>query len=511
MEVRFMDKMFNTTRIVDAYTSCIWNDEYIGYGDFELCFPMEYGSLDGINIGWYASIRESKKYMVVEGLEITTSVTEGNMLIVTGRSLESYLDGRIIQDDQMLTGNLQTCIMRLLNSNAIYPSEPNRVLPGLSFKPSQDSHVTSLSLDFELKSGDNLYDAIYVICDAYKLGFQITPLENGMMEFELYAGADRSYAQEENPWLVFSPKFENLKETDMVVDVTTKKTTAYSNSSYRLQHADGETTDELLKVVVGGDAYGFDRKEIYKEVSISVEEVDIKQFGEASDRVNIRDFQTYEPVYFDRVGYEEALEKWSSKLDSVRPEFKEERTEWKQVERAGSNEPGWQEAHPNENPNIWVKETIPGDDAATRAKKQARYNSVLEQEPSESDFMRWGWVMSDRAGYNAAIAAAQEAINSEFNAAVQDKVAQASKNAKKELEAEVAKYVSITNFHGEMDSNVQATFGTDYYLGDIVQFVNQFQFQAVTRITGITYSQEPSTGFIVKPTFTSDDEAVFEI
>lgn len=511
MEVRFMDPMYNTTRIVDAYTSCIWNDQYIGYGDFELCFPMEVGSLDGIGIDWYASIRESEKYMVVEGIEIQTSVTEGNTLIVTGRSFESFLERRVIQDDVILTGKLQDCIMRLLNSNAIIPENENRTIPGLSFKKVDDPVINDYEIEFELKAGDNLYDAIYVICDSYKLGFKVVPTTNGQMEFQLYNGVDRSYGQNTNPWIVFSPKFENIKETDMIVDVADKKSTINTNIDYKLQHPNDEDTDEVLKLSIGDDIYGFDRREIYSSVSVSIEKVDISQFGRAEDRVNIRDYQSWEPIYFDSAAYKEAHDKWANNVDQARPEYKEDRTEWRQVEKAGSNEPGWQEAHPNENPYTWQLEHIPGDSAADRAKKDAYYNSILEKEPRESSFYRYGWVLTDPAGYAEALANAQAEIDAEFNAAVADKVENAKKTALEKLDSELAKHLSITNFHGEVDSNVQYLFGRDYYLGDIIQFVNAFYFQATTRLTGITFSQDPSTGFIIQPTFTSDDEAVFEV
>lgn len=98
MEVLFMDKKFVTTKIIDAFTSCIWNVNYIGYGDFELYFPMDYDSLTGISIGGYAMIRESDRYMVIESIDVQTSVEEGNYLVVTGRSLESLLERRIIRE-----------------------------------------------------------------------------------------------------------------------------------------------------------------------------------------------------------------------------------------------------------------------------------------------------------------------------------------------------------------------------------------------------------------------------
>lgn len=516
MEVRFMDKYYNTTKIVDAYTSCIWVDAYIGYGDFELVFPMNYSSLIGINRGAYASIRESDRYMVIEGIQIDTSVTEGSNLVITGRSLECLLCDRTIKESTIISGSLQDGIHRLLNANAINPDDANRIIPGLCFKKSKDPAVNSLTLDLELEPGDNLYDAIYAICDAYKIGFRILPLENGRMEFELYAGLDRSYAQLKNPWVVFSPKFENLTESHLSVNDTSFKNMAYTNVEYKKQVAGGggevETVDEILYVEVGANNYGFNRQEIYvSPPSISIEEVDIAQFGTAESRVNIRDFQSWEPVYFNRSKYDEAMEKWRNQLESVRPTIKKEKKEWKSYWKEGSSEPGWQETHPDEAPFYWVLETIPGDDAKTIAAKWDRYNAVADNEPRQDDFMEYAWVMVDQAGYDNALAAAQAEINAEFAAAVADKVSSAQTYVEEILREELTKYENITNFSGQVDSNVQFIFGRDYGLGDIVQISNAFDIQAVTRVTSMTFSQEPSTGFIMSPTFTSDNEAVFEI
>lgn len=516
MEVRFMDKYFNTTKIVDAYTSCIWVDEYIGYGDFELVFPMNYSSLIGINRGAYASIRESDRYMVIEGIQIDTSVTEGSNLVVTGRSLECFLCDRTIKESTIISGSLQDGVHRLLNDNAINPDDANRIIPGLCFKKSDDPAITSLTLELELEPGDNLYDAIYAICDAYKIGFRVLPMENGRMEFELYAGLDRSYDQLTNPWVVFSPKFENLTESHLAVDDTNFKNTAYTDVEYKKQVTDSsgnvEEVDDILHVVVGNGNYGFERQEIYvSPPNVSVEEVDISQFGTAKSRVNIRDFQSWEPVYFDRKAYDEAVKKWQSKLESVRPTIKKEKKEWKSYWKEGSSEPGWQEEHPDEAPFYWVLETTPGDDAKTIAAKWDRYNAVADDEPSKDDFMRYGWVLTDPSGYQAAVDAAQAEINAEFAAAVADKVASAQAYVEEVLREKLTEYENITKFNGQVDSNVQFIFGRDYSLGDVVQIANEFDIQAVTRVTSMTFSQEPSTGFIMNPTFTSDNEAVFEI
>lgn len=515
MEVRFMDAYFNTTKIVDAYSSCIWNDEYIGYGDFELCIPMDLGSYAGIKIGGYASIRESNRYMYIEEMSITTSVTEGNLLVITGRSLECLLTFRVIRNASILTGNLQNCIMRLLNNCAITADNKNRYIPGLIFKTSTDPAITKLNINYELKAGDNLYDTIYAICDAYKIGFRILPLEDGKMEFGLYSGVDRSYAQTNNPWVVFSPKMENLNSSEMTNDTSNWKTTAYGEFKYTLQSVDDQgnliETEQTMYVEVGGSAKNLDRREIYVSVNVSVEKIDISQFGNAKDRVNIRDYMTWEAVYFDRESYEADMEKWSATLADRRPTIKEEKREWNMLQKVESLEPGWQEAHPNESPYEWVLKVIPGDDAETIARKNAEYNALLNEGPNEADYYRYDWVLTDVGGYNDAINAAQKQINSEFEAAVAAAVSLAKRSAEEQCREKLREYETVSWFSGEIDPNVQSQFDVDYFLGDVVQVVNDYNIQAATRVVGMMFSQEPSTGLVMRPKFESDDEAVFSI
>lgn len=512
MEVLFMDRFFNTTKIIDAFTSCIWNVEYIGCGDFELYFPMDYTSLTGIETGGYASIRESDRYMIVEGIDIKTSVEDGNFLIVTGRSLESILDRRIIREKTILTGKLQDCIMRLLNANAIRPKDPNRILDGLTFKESTDPRVTDLELDFELEPGDNLYDAIYTICEAYNLGFRILPLTEGKMQFELYMGKDHTYDQEKNPWIVFSPKFENLKESEMVVDTSTLKNNCYTKVTFKKQVAEGNETkeeEETITVEINGELTGLNRREIYlsKSNGVTLEKIDIADYGRAEDRVDTSKFMEYVPTGFDREGYEKAKAEYDKTYADRYAVVEKERTEWKLVEHV----PEWQKEHPDENPYFWVSETIPGDSPETIRRKQAYNAAIAAREPKRLDYVIWGWEITDTAGYNQALRLAQSQINAEFNLAVANQILTMTNAVADECNAKVMENSGITKFTGEIDSNVNYKFGKDYDLGDVVQIVNEYDFQAQTRVVAMIYSQDTQSGFVMHPTFKSDNEAVFSV
>ena len=136
--------------------------------------------------------------MIVEKIQITSDTEDGNHVTVTGRSLESILDRRIVWGQKLLSGNLQNGIKTLLNENVISPSDSNRKIPNFIFKESTDPAITKLKLEAQY-TGDNLYDVIQKICEEQGIGFKITLNDEKQFVFELYAGSDRSYDQTENP------------------------------------------------------------------------------------------------------------------------------------------------------------------------------------------------------------------------------------------------------------------------------------------------------------------------
>ena len=73
-------------------------------------------------------------------------------------------------------------------------------------------------------TGDNLYDVIQKICEEQGIGFKITLNDEKQFVFELYAGSDRSYDQTENPYVIFSPKFENIINSNYIESKASLKT-----------------------------------------------------------------------------------------------------------------------------------------------------------------------------------------------------------------------------------------------------------------------------------------------
>ena len=96
MEGLILNRKFETIEPIDGFKSLIWTDRFRQYGDFELYLGMTDGILDYIVPDHYFWLGDSEHTMIIEGYNIKTDIEEGNYVIVTGRSLESILERRIV-------------------------------------------------------------------------------------------------------------------------------------------------------------------------------------------------------------------------------------------------------------------------------------------------------------------------------------------------------------------------------------------------------------------------------
>lgn len=255
MEPLVLNTSFEVIAVIDAYESLIWTDRYSSYGDFELYCPMETSLLSFIQQNNYLWLKESDHTMIIEDISIDADAENGNHLVVTGRSLESILERRIVWEFTVVEGNLQNAIQTLLNNNVINPSNSDRRINGFTFVPSTDPKITSLTLNAEY-FGEELYSIISEICEEHNIGFKIILTENNTFEFSLYAGTDRSYAQNENPYVVFSPGFDNIVNSNYYSSNATLK-------NVTLVGGDGE--DEERTTVTVGSGSGLERRELFTE------------------------------------------------------------------------------------------------------------------------------------------------------------------------------------------------------------------------------------------------------
>lgn len=245
--------------MIDSYTSVIWTTRYFTDGDFELYLPASEKNIMLLKEKNYLcrdkditktpSELRYKNVMIIEKIQVTTDIENGNYLIITGRSLKSILKRRIVWQQTNLSGKVEFAIRRLLTENAISPSIQQRKIAKLSL-----GEILDLPDTTEMQiTGDNLGDSVEKLCTAYGYGYDIDVV-NGKFIFYLYVGADRSYNQTENPYIVFSSKFENILKTDYSYDITNFKNVA-------LVSGEGEGLDRKTQSV--GDASDLERYEKY--------------------------------------------------------------------------------------------------------------------------------------------------------------------------------------------------------------------------------------------------------
>ena len=179
-----LDGSYTTLTVIDTYESFIWTERYLEAGDFELYLPIDARGIKQLQVGNYLSIVDSPNYMIIENLETESDIEDGDKLIVTGRTLGSVLDRRVIWDRVTLTGTFQNGVKKLLDDNVISPSVSARAIPGFIFKASTDSKITAMTLDTEYL-GEGLYEAIVELCTEKDIGWRVYPSGAGGFQFEL--------------------------------------------------------------------------------------------------------------------------------------------------------------------------------------------------------------------------------------------------------------------------------------------------------------------------------------
>lgn len=241
MDLIITDTSFNTIAVIDEYESLLWTDRYNKAGDFELYLSAHSPYMAFLQKDNYCFIEDSEYVMIIEGIEIRTDSEAGDRAVITGRSLESILDRRIVWSQTTFTNkSLRHIVNKLITKNVINTGSNDRNIPnfrlGSSFttkdNPIIDDSTNEDISDIDVQyTGDNVYSVITEICDAFNVGFKITleDVENegvilkNQFVFELYTGADRTYDQSDNPYVMFSHRFDNIINSDYLESNKTLK------------------------------------------------------------------------------------------------------------------------------------------------------------------------------------------------------------------------------------------------------------------------------------------------
>lgn len=395
MEALVLGQDFETVSILDFFESFIWTDRYYEAGDCEIYAPASIELISALQEKNYIWRKDSEHVMVITSVALDSDIEEGVHLTVKGESLEALLKRRVIWET-ILEGNVQNGIQKLLEENVIDPLSKNRKIENFKFIPSTDKRITALEFEASLHyAGEDLYESIVEICMAFDLGFKVTLNEKTYdFEFRLYMGQDRSYNQDLNPWVVFSPKYDNLSASSYYSSSEDYRNAVYILAAPRPEEGvrlgDNPPYDppppepknngmSRYTEVEKEDAVGLDRREIFLDKS-DVDDEEETKVRRLVDHVNNR------PVF-----------EWEDALISMSDED---------------------------------------------------YLPPLEEEARLS----------------------------------------------------LAEYQVTTAFEGQIEASQQYTYGKDFFMGDIVQVVNEFDMEAHSRISEIIRCYDVN-GDTLTPTF----------
>lgn len=385
MDALILNRDFQTQCIVDAFSSFIWTDRYFEPGDFELYFPIPNAVSEYAKEDYYIWQKYSDRLMIIEEINISTD-EDGPHMTLSGRSCESLLERRVVAYRTILSGSLQDGIEKLLNDNVVSPEDSKRKIPEIRFVKSSDPRITSLTCELNLL-GETLLEVIEDQCQLHDLGFKITYNETDKkLDFTLYYGEDRSYQQTKNPFVVFSPGFDNLLSSNYLKTSKELKTAAVVGGD-----ANYEYGQEIVDIDGKPNLTGIDRREMYVDGS-SVE-----------------------------------LPNPTVNEDSIRT----------RLEALGKSE-------------AYIQEAI------NKAKEEAAAQLAPEY---RQQLMAYGLI-------------------------------------------ELSKTYVTEAFEGEVEANLQYKYGVDYYIGDVVQILDEYGREASSRITEVVRSHDLS-GEIMTPTFTT--------
>ena len=218
MDIYVLNKDLETVGVIDTYISVIWTPRYYTSGDFELYVGATTQMLELLKVNYFL-VREKdidgdemRNVMQIKNIDLKNDPENGNTLIVMGKSISAIVGQRVVSAQTSLSGQLQEVIHMLLIENLIHPLFNARKILNFKFELVEGLNVLRNKVEMQV-TGDNLEEFISTLCEKYNIGWDVY-IKNGNFVFYLYAGTDRSFDQNVNPYIVFSSDFDNLVNSD---------------------------------------------------------------------------------------------------------------------------------------------------------------------------------------------------------------------------------------------------------------------------------------------------------
>lgn len=159
---------FYPTGIFEEYNTIIWTERCFDYGDFTIKSTSVQQTIDALPIGSFITLRDTTEVMMVETHDILTDKNGETSLTVSGRSLDSFLENRILVPPDMTSSeDWETAVsytgphfLSLLIWNALVNNsgfDPTRMLGAKTIGSVQDLYLAVPNL---VVSNTNIDDPV---------------------------------------------------------------------------------------------------------------------------------------------------------------------------------------------------------------------------------------------------------------------------------------------------------------------------------------------------------------
>lgn len=266
MELYIFNNNFVLQGVCDNFTSLVWPRRFHEPGSLELHVPYTVDNLKNL-VTENVIYKGKGEAAVIEGREVRE---EGGKceIAVFGRTLESYLERRIMMGTLNFFGTAENYMYGIVRENCLVAGD--RLIPNLELSLAQN--LTELLT--KQTTYANLLESLQEASVTSGLGFKIEYKPSvSKMVYSVYKGTDRSTAQTVNPVCLFCKEYDNLLEYTYTEETADYKNTAIvcGANDVKLDVPAGEVTSGLNRREIYVDATSTDNKKETGEVMTAEE------------------------------------------------------------------------------------------------------------------------------------------------------------------------------------------------------------------------------------------------
>ena len=256
--IKVFDSNLTFKGFLDRFNSFQCSQKYADFGSFSIKTILTPETVNLLKEGYFIQYKDFAG--IIDSIQMYDNMGEASTISASGYDLLGLLKSRIIWKNMHFSGNSEEFLRKVVNENAINPTDTKRKIPFLTL-----GELSGLSQTTERNTQhESLYQECVKVCNVADYGFAIDlDAKAKQMKFRVYLGEDRT-AGTQNP-IIIGKDFDNVLMQDYTYSTKDEITTCL---------VEAETTS----LTIGGEYSGFKRKETVRETTTKQEELTSAQY-----------------------------------------------------------------------------------------------------------------------------------------------------------------------------------------------------------------------------------------